>query len=69
MSHIMAARSFWSEALTIPPLGPKTRAATRALEAVLLWSTWPALAPCAQPAPPFLILAPDSGAGFVLSPA
>lgn len=57
----------WYDLLSIPPLGPKGRAVSLALGAVLLWATWPTLATWAQPAPPFLILALGSAVGFAVS--
>ncbi len=63
---IVAFRS-WHDLTSIPPLGPKARAVSLALGAVLLWATWPTLATWAQPAPPFLILALGSATGFALS--
>lgn len=52
---IVALRS-WRDIAAIPPLGPKARAVSLTLGAVLLWATWPTLATWAQPAPPFLVL-------------
>lgn len=61
------ALSPWRDLLPVPPLGPKARAASLALGAVLLWATWPTLATWAQPAPPFLIFALGSAVGFAVS--
>ena len=63
---ILAFRS-WRDLTTMPPFGPKARAVSLALGAVLFWATWPTLATWAQPAPPFLSLALGSAAGFALS--
>lgn len=51
----------------MPPLGPKARAISLALAAVLFWASWPTLAMWAQPAPPFLILGLGAATGFSLS--
>jgi len=68
VSNIMIlALSPWHDHLSLPPLGPKARAASLALGAVLLWATWPTLATWAQPAPPFLIFALGSAVGFAVS--
>jgi len=64
---LILAFQFWRGLTSIRPLGPKARAAALALGAVLLWATWPTLATWAQPAPPFLILALGSVAGFAVS--
>ena len=64
---MILALSPWRDLLPVPPLGPKARAASLALGAVLLWATWPTLAAWAQPAPPFLIFALGSALGFAVS--
>ena len=64
---MILALSPWRDLLPVPPLGPKARAASLALGAVLLWATWPTLATWAQPAPPFLIFALGSAVGFAVS--
>jgi drug/metabolite transporter (DMT)-like permease len=63
----MLAFRFSSDLTAIPPLGPKARAASLAIGAVLLWATWPTLATWAQPAPPFLIIALGSATGFAVA--
>src|SRR4028119_969798 len=63
---ILTFRS-WPDLASTPPLGPKARAATLALGAVLLWATWRTLATWAQPAPPFLIPALGSAVGLAVS--
>lgn len=64
---MILALSPWRDLLPVSPLGPKARAASLALGAVLLWATWPTLATWAQPAPPFLVFALGSAVGFALS--
>ena len=63
---ILAFRS-WRVLTPIPSLGPKARAVSLALGAVLLWATWPTLATWAQPAPPFLIISLGSATGFAVA--
>jgi drug/metabolite transporter (DMT)-like permease len=63
----MLAFCSWGALIAIRSLGPKARAASLALGAVLLWATWPTLATWAQPAPPFLIIALGSATGFAVS--
>src|SRR5882757_9743846 len=46
------------------PSGPSARAASFAIGAVLLWSTWPMLATFAQPAPPMLVFGLAAAVGF-----
>ncbi|MGX8010240.1 DMT family transporter [Mesorhizobium sp. ORM8.1] len=46
------------------PSGPSVRAASLAIGAVLLWSTWPMLATFAQPAPPMLVFGLAAAVGF-----
>lgn len=50
-----------------PPVGSKTRAASLAFGAVLLWATWPTLANLASPAPPFLVFGLAAAVGFTTS--
>ena len=64
---MILALSPWRDLLAVRPLGPKARATSLALGAVLLWGTWPTLATWAQPAPPFLIFALGSAVGFAVS--
>jgi drug/metabolite transporter (DMT)-like permease len=52
---------------TTPPLGPRAKAASLAVGAVLLWATWPALATVASPAPPFLVFGLAAAFGFLIS--
>jgi drug/metabolite transporter (DMT)-like permease len=52
---------------TLPPFGPRARAASLALGAVLLWATWPTLASLAAPAPPFLVFGLAAAIGFAVS--
>lgn len=48
------------------PSGPSVRAASFAIGAVLLWSTWPMLATLAQPAPPMLVFGLAAAVGFLV---
>lgn len=64
---MISAFGSWRDVVPIPPLGPRARAASLALGAVLLWATWPTLATWARPAPPFLVIALGSATGFALS--
>ena len=57
----------WYDLTTLPPFGPKARAASLALGAVVLWATWPTLATWTHPAPPFLVLSLASIVGFCVS--
>lgn len=49
------------------PSGPRARAASFAIGAVLLWATWPTLATLAAPAPPFLVFGLAAVIGCVVS--
>lgn len=49
------------------PSGPRARAASYAVGAVLLWATWPTLATLAMPAPPFLVFGLAAVIGCALS--
>jgi drug/metabolite transporter (DMT)-like permease len=57
----------WYDLAALPPFGPKARAISLALGAVVLWATWPTLATWARPAPPFLVLSLASVVGFCVS--
>ncbi|MBZ9677252.1 DMT family transporter [Mesorhizobium sp. ES1-1] len=59
----------WQEFVRLPPFGPRARAASLAVGAVLMWATWPTLAIWARPAPPFLVLSLASIVGFSVSVA
>lgn len=64
---MLVVQRSWRDAILASSPGPKTKAISLALGAVLLWSTWPTLATWARPAPPFLIMSMGAAVGFGIS--